>query len=245
MLDATAWVDRWDRQQERYLPHREERFSLMLDAVELHRGSGTLRILDLCCGLGSISARALARFPYATLVAVDYDPVLLEVGRHALGDRVVFLDADVRNPRWAGGLGPGSFDAVLSATAIHWLPEDAIAPLYRTLASLLTRGGVFLNADHLPVSTQSVAQSCARLVEAWQQRELAGGEDFGDYHQALAAEPELARQAAERARRFPLPGHASELLPLAWHREQLLAAGFGESDELWRHLGDAILVGIR
>jgi SAM-dependent methyltransferase len=244
MLDATAWVDRWDRQQERYLPHREERFSLMLDVVELRRGSGTLRVLDLCCGLGSISARTLVRFPYATLVAVDYDPVLLEVGRHAIGDRVVFLDADVRDPAWDAGLEPGSFDAVLSATAIHWLPEDAIARLYDTVASLLADGGVFLNADHLPVSTASVADSSTRLLESWQQRELAGGEDFGDFHRALAAEPELAAQAAERERRFAHRDPESEL-PLAWHRDRLLAAGFSEVDELWRHLGDAILLAIR
>ena len=244
MLDATAWVDRWDHQQERYLPRREDRFALMLDVVELRRGSGSLRVLDLCCGLGSIAARTLARFPYATVVGVDYDPVLLEVGRHALGDRVVFLDADVREEGWAGGLEPGSFDAVLSATAIHWLPEDAITRLYATLAALLVSGGVFLNADHLPVSTASVAESGTRLLEAWQQRELAGGEDFGDYHRALAAEPELAEQAAERARRFALRDEDCEL-PLAWHRDRLLAAGFSEVDELWRHLGDAILLGIR
>jgi trans-aconitate methyltransferase len=244
MLDATPWVDRWDRQQERYVPHREERFSLMLDVVELRRGSGSLRVVDLCCGVGSISARTLARFPYATLVAVDFDPVLLEVGRHALGDRVVFLDADVRKEGWAGGLEPGSFDAVLSATAIHWLPEDAITRLYATLAAMLCSGGVFLNADHLPVATTSVAESAARLLEAWQQRELAGGEDFGDYLRALAAEPELAKQAAERERRFAVRDDGSER-PLAWHRDQLLTAGFSEVDEVWRHLGDAVLLGIR
>ena len=105
-------------------------------------------------------------------------------------------------------------------------------------------GGVFLNADHLPVSTASVAESSTRLLEAWQQRELAGGEDFGDYHRALAAEPELAA-AGRRARPALRARRGLRAAPLAWHRDQLLAAGFSEVDELWRHLGDAILLGIR
>ncbi|WP_366521110.1 class I SAM-dependent methyltransferase [Lapillicoccus sp.] len=42
------------------------------------------------------------------------------------------------------------FDAVLSSTALHWLPAEALSGLYRDLAQLLRPGGVFLNADHLP-----------------------------------------------------------------------------------------------
>jgi hypothetical protein len=65
------FASRWDSQQERYLPDREERFALMLDFVAAAVGGSNLRLLDLCCGTGSISKRAVGRCPDASIVAVD------------------------------------------------------------------------------------------------------------------------------------------------------------------------------
>src|SRR5215468_11140211 len=62
--DWTAWQRSWDRQQEWYMPDREERFRIMLDMVEGLVGTAP-RVLDLACGTGSITARLLARFPEA------------------------------------------------------------------------------------------------------------------------------------------------------------------------------------
>ena len=76
--DWQAWQRSWDRQQEWYLPDREERFRAMLDAVEALVGPEP-RILDLACGTGSISDRALRRFPGATGTGVDLDPALLVI----------------------------------------------------------------------------------------------------------------------------------------------------------------------
>ncbi len=51
------------------MPDREERFSFMLNYVARRgtrvsgSGEGALRVVDLCCGPGSISARLLQRFP--------------------------------------------------------------------------------------------------------------------------------------------------------------------------------------
>ena len=49
-----AWQDSWDRQQEWYLPDREERFRVMVDMVEALAGPEA-GVLDLACGTGSIS----------------------------------------------------------------------------------------------------------------------------------------------------------------------------------------------
>ena len=61
-MDWQRWMTSWDRQQEGYLPDREERFSTMLDVVDATRGSAPY-VLDLACGLGSITDRVLERFP--------------------------------------------------------------------------------------------------------------------------------------------------------------------------------------
>jgi ubiquinone/menaquinone biosynthesis C-methylase UbiE len=241
---ANDFASRWDSQQERYLPHREERFSLMLDFVAGAVEGSKLRLLDLCCGTGSISKRALGRFPAASILAVDNDPAHLELGRRALGDRVEWRDADLHNQRWADDLEDASFDAVLSATAIHWFQPNEVVAMYRTLARLLRRDGVFANADHMPVSSEPIAARSQKLLDAWQAEQLRDGEDYYVYRDALREDPELRPLVEEGDRRFA-DKPAGVAAPLAFHREALLVAGFATADEPWRHLADAILVAIR
>src|SRR5919106_3226791 len=118
--DWQAWQKSWDRQQEWYLPDREERFRIMLDMVEALVGTAP-RVLDLACGTGTITARLLARFPEATSTGVDLDPALLAIaeGTFAGDERVTFATADLKNPDWPAGLPYDSYDAVLTATALH------------------------------------------------------------------------------------------------------------------------------
>jgi trans-aconitate methyltransferase len=235
---------RWERQQERYLPHREERFGIMLDVVASQTDRSGLRLLDLCCGTGSISRRVLARFPSASILAVDMDPGHLELARRALGDRVELRDADLRSQAWAHDLPAGSFDAVLSATAIHWFQPEEVAAMYRTIAGLLHVGGVFANADHLPVSSHPITALSQELLDEWQATQLRDAEDYHAYRDALRADSELRPLVEEGDRRFTdkPPGVAA---PLSFHREALVAAGFATADEVWRHHADAILVAVR
>lgn len=76
--DWAAWQESWDRQQEWYMPDREERFRVMLDMVEALVGPEP-RVLDLACGTGSITARLFERFPKAVSTGVDLDPALLTI----------------------------------------------------------------------------------------------------------------------------------------------------------------------
>jgi len=54
---------------------------------------------------------------------------------------------DVRQPIWVdavrSGLAGARVDAILSATALHWLQPEELARLYRDLAGLLDAGGIF------------------------------------------------------------------------------------------------------
>ena len=109
-LDAAAardWIDRWDRQQEVYMPDREERFTALIDAVEAGTGRPDPLVLDLGCGPGSLAVRLLARLPEATVVAVDADPVTLALGRagYAAVSGLRFADLDLRTTGWSSRLG--------------------------------------------------------------------------------------------------------------------------------------------
>ena len=123
-IDWHEWLRRWDRQQTRYIPSREERFEAMFDALEALLPPDFVA-LDLGCGPGSLSQRLLERFPQARSIAVDQDPVLLAMGQGALGDlggRLRWVDVNLRESSWRERVGVESVDVALSTTALHWLP---------------------------------------------------------------------------------------------------------------------------
>lgn len=143
-LDHASWVARWEAQQDRYMPDREERFQRMFDVLESAVGDGPMTVLDVGCGPGSLGARLLERFPRATVIGIDVDPVLLELARRARGgnERLRFASVDLRDPSWAARIGlRGSADAALSTTALHWLGLPDLTRLYADLARVLRQGG--------------------------------------------------------------------------------------------------------
>ncbi|MFF0556719.1 class I SAM-dependent methyltransferase [Streptomyces sp. NPDC020472] len=245
--DWAAWQQSWDRQQEWYMPDREERFGVMLDMVEALVGPKP-RVLDLACGTGSITSRLLRRFPDATAVGVDLDPALLAIaeGSFAGDERVAFVTADLKDPSWAASLPYDSYDAVLTATALHWLHSEPLTALYGQLAGLVRDGGVFMNADHMiDESTPRINAAERTLRHARMDREKAAGVlDWADWWAVAAADPVLA---GPTARRFEIYGeHADGDAPSAgWHAEALRAAGFGEARTVWASPSDSLVLAVK
>jgi SAM-dependent methyltransferase len=252
-MDALELQRRWDAQQETYMPDREQRFAVMLDAVEAGVGDAP-RVLDLAGGTGSISRRVLDRFPAARTVVVDIDAALLAIARatFAADDRARVVSADLATPEWVAALDEpaGSFDAVLTATALHWLTADRVAGTYAEAGRLLRAGGVLINADHmadpglpkLAPKLEAYAEERARGRQA-----LDGAEDWTQWWVTLRAVPELAAAVAERDRRFAErdADHTELDEPSSWHVEALRTAGFGEAGLLWRSSQDAAVIGLR
>ncbi len=80
---ARRWIERWDVQQQGYLPDREDRFTALIDAVAEAAGRPDPLVLDLGSGPGSLAVRLLQQLPAATVVALDADPLTLGLGRAA------------------------------------------------------------------------------------------------------------------------------------------------------------------
>ncbi|GHI05050.1 methyltransferase [Streptomyces cellostaticus] len=242
--DWAAWQESWDRQQEWYMPDREERFRIMVEALV-----GTApRVLDLACGTGSITARLLARFPEATSTGVDLDPALLAIARGTFegDDRVSFVTADLKDPEWRATLPYDSYDAVLTATALHWLHSEPLAALYGQVAELVRDGGVFMNADHMiDESTPRInAAEHARRHARMDQAKRDGALDWAEWWQLAAQDPVLAEPTA---RRFEIYGeHADGDTPsAAWHARVLKEKGFGEARAVWCSPSDTLLLGLK
>lgn len=201
-----AWADSWDRQQELYLVDRERRFTIMLDIVEAVAGLAS-RLLDLACGPGSISQRFLRRFPNGESVGVDVGPAMLAIAHGVLGAdrRVRLVRADLTRPGWSIMLPNGTYDAVLTSTALHWLSADALHRLYADIAEhVLRTGGIFCNADHAP---EQMAPTLEAKITTWLQdrREhlrAQGALTWEDWWKLAAADRTLADLVAERNAHF-------------------------------------------
>jgi SAM-dependent methyltransferase len=222
----------------------------MLDALEVMLPSPFLA-LDLACGPGSLSQRLLDRFPEARCLAVDLDPVLLTLGRNALGEmdgRLRWIEADIRDPGWLSRLGVTQVDTVLTTTALHWLRPEALLPLYQQLATLIRPGGLFLNGDHLRFPPhQSSLQVLAEHIARRQEQAIVqqGGENWAQWWEALAQETVLAEEFAERERRFHWRDHGEVWQTLDLHEAALRNAGFREVGVCWQELDNRVLLAVR
>ncbi len=246
---ARAWRRRWDRQQQGLLPRREQRFGAISYSLGLALGS-RFRVLDLGCGTGSLSERILAEYPHARAVALDYDPVLLALGRKglgAVGGRLTWVEADLRRAGWERALPAGRFDAVVSSTALHWLTARELAQVYRTLARRLRPGGLFLDGDWIAFGGASLRfRAIARRAGRHSRAPGTGrGESWNEWWRAVLRDPHLAAEAKLHRSRFPHAHSTVQTPDLPGHRRLLRRAGFREVEVVWSYWQNRILGAVR
>lgn len=244
MDTARTWVERWERQQQRYAVGREERFTVIADVAEhLCAGRDRPLLLDLGCGPGSLSARLARRLPDAEIVAVDRDPVLLELGRTHHADAARYVDAEIGAPGWTDALElDRSLDVVVSTTALHYLPAPELRRTYRALARVLRSGGALVNGDHFPPEGPLCSALTAHVGRC--RAERAGEqapEDWESWWEAAAADPELADLFARREGNRPSSGGGNRHLSVGRHAELLHGAGFHHVTPVWQ-VGDSFVL---
>lgn len=247
MAAAESWVWRWERQQQRYAVDREERFTVIADVVEhVTEGQPRPRILDLGCGPGSLTARLSTRLPRAEIVAVDMDPLLLELARTHHPDAARYVDAEIGAEGWTEALAlDRPLDAAVSTTALHYLSESTLRRTYAQLAELLRPGGVLVNADHFPQPGAGHSRITAHVGRCRAERQQAfAHEDWESWWASAADDPELADLLDERGRRGSF-SEAGEELPPSRHAELLCRAGFEQAAPVWQFGDSHVLVAIR
>jgi trans-aconitate 2-methyltransferase len=126
----------------------DERARPFLDLLALVRPRPGMRVVDLGCGTGALTAEAHRRLAARETIGVDRSPAMLARAAPLAGAGLSFVAGD------AGRFGPetaGAFDLVLSNAALHWVPDHAA--LFPRLAAALAPGGqlavqVPANHDH-------------------------------------------------------------------------------------------------
>jgi tRNA (cmo5U34)-methyltransferase len=179
-------------------------------------------LLDLGAGTGFLSGMIAAMFPKAQLTLFDLTPEMMTIARQRLkplGRRVRFVTVD-----FTAAAPAKSYDAVVSALALHHLPDTGKRHLFADIFKYLTPGGVFINADQAAGETAAINR---RARETWIKRA----------RELKATERDLSA-ALERMQR-DLPATVGQ--QLAWMRE----SGFVEVACSYRNLIFAVISGMK
>ena len=127
----------------------------------------------------------------------------------------------------------GKFDAILSGLAIHHLSDERKRSLYEEIYDVLSRGGVFLNLEHISSPTPLVEEMFNEaMAEHLYMRRRERGEDV--------TPEKVKRDFLER------PDRAANILaPVEAQCEWLREIGFVEVDCFWKYFELAIFGGLR
>src|SRR5262249_47510169 len=97
------------------------------------------------------------QYPDAEAYLVDFSAPMLAEARTALSAHPVapqFLAGDLAGPAWSAPLRAAApFDLIVSAYAIHHLPDTRKQSLYREAFDLLGPEGIFVNVEHVASNT--------------------------------------------------------------------------------------------
>jgi tRNA (cmo5U34)-methyltransferase len=216
-----AGADNYDRARRKLVPCFDDFYRTALELLPF-QPEDRFEVLDLGAGTGIISAMIAEAFPKSRLTLFDVTPEMLTIARarlKPLGKRVRFVTAD-----FATASQSQSWDAVVSALAIHHLPDSGKRHLFGDVFKYLTPGGAFINADQVAGDT---AASDRHTREQWMKRA----------RELKVTERDLA--AAQERMKQDLPATVGQ--QLVWMRE----AGFIDVACSYRNLIFAVLSGVK
>jgi len=216
-----ASADMDDRARRKLVPCFDDFYRTALELLPF-APDAHFEVLDLGAGTGLLSAMIAAAFPKARLTLFDLTPEMLMIARarlKPLGKRVRFVTAD-----FAAAAPSKSYDAVVSALALHHLPDSGKRHLFADIFKYLTSGGVFVNADQIGGESAAIDQ---RSRQMWTRRA----------RELKVAERDL--NAALEQMKHDLPATVGQ--QLAWMRE----SGFTEVTCAYRNLIFAVLSGTK
>jgi ubiquinone/menaquinone biosynthesis C-methylase UbiE len=153
---SQQYVNQWAEGQDKREIEREEIFRLIARTLS-DNSQAALTILDLGAGYGALTQFLLKHFPNFTALCQDGSEEMAKLGRERmehLTGRFDYVLCDFSKPGWRQKI-KGTFDAVVSAIAIHNVRSpEIIKSIYAETFLLLKAGGLFLNFDRMTPSKE-------------------------------------------------------------------------------------------
>jgi len=221
---SREFVERWATKGGWQAPIREVQTAMVLRMMP-HPIDAAIRVLDIGAGYGALACALLNERPHASAVCLDVSEAMLTLGREQnanLKDRVSFIQGSLETPDWLRSV-EGSFDAVISARALHHFPENQRRrDIFKEVFSLLRQGGCFINADNVRAPTKTLTERYRRARDEYLDRFV---------RQSTGGKTTLAEVRAATPSSYHGPhnnGYLEE--ELAWLKE----AGFEDVDCFWK-----------
>jgi len=195
-----------------------------------------IRVLDVGAGYGALAAAVLRDRPNATAVCLDASEAMLELGPERnpeLKNRMTFIQASLEAPDWLLAV-KGTFDAVISARALHHFSENQRRrEIFKELFALVRAGGCFINADNVRGATKRLSERYRQARDEYLDRYVRAASD---------GKSNLAEARAATPSSYHGP-HNNGILEeeLAWLRE----AGFQDVDCFWKFTTTVVYGGFK
>ena len=221
---SREFVERWATKGGWQAPIREVQTAMVLRMMP-HPIDAAIRVLDIGAGYGALACALLNERPHASAVCLDVSEAMLTLGRERnanLKDRVSFIQGSLETPDWLRSV-EGSFDAVISARALHHFTENQRRrDIFKEVFSLLRPGGCFINADNVRAPTKTLTERYRSARDEYLDRFV---------RQSTGGKTTLAEVRAATPSSYHGPhnnGYLEE--ELAWLKE----AGFEDVDCFWK-----------
>jgi tRNA (cmo5U34)-methyltransferase len=155
--DVNMWQNAQHAQgyleRRRRFPRRQEGYETLMEFLP----RTPRRVLDLGCGDGEVAARVVEAHPGVEVLACDFSPEMLQRARQRFdGSSVEVVEHDLDTSLPAAW---GTFDAVVSAFAIHHVVDGRKRALYGEVHEHLSPAGVFCNLEHVDSPTPELHEA--------------------------------------------------------------------------------------
>lgn len=232
---SSEFIEQWSAKGGWQAPIREVQTAMVLRMIP-HPIDAAIRILDIGAGYGALAAAVLNDRPNATAVCLDASEAMLDLGRERnsnLGSRIKFIQASLETSDWRNAV-EGSFDAVISARALHHFTANQRRRLiFEEVFELVREGGCFINADNVRATTKTLGERYRSARDEYLDRFV---------RQSSGGKTNLAELRAAAPSTYHGPhnnGYLEE--ELAWLRE----AGFEDVDCFWKFTTTVVYGGFR
>ena len=161
----TTWGDKkfiedWASKGSWQAPIRDVQTAMVLRMIP-QPIDAPIRVLDIGAGYGALAAAVLRDRPNATAVCLDASEAMLKLGPEKnpdLKNRMTFVQGSLESPDWLNSV-DGTFDAVISARALHHFTENQRRRyIFKEMFALVRAGGCFINADNVRGATKSLSE---------------------------------------------------------------------------------------
>jgi tRNA (cmo5U34)-methyltransferase len=174
------FIERWSMQGGWQAPIRNVQTAMVLRMIP-HPIDAPIRILDIGAGYGTLAAAVLQDRHNATAVCLDASEAMLQLGREKnsnFNQRISFVQGSLESANWLKSV-DGTFDAVISARALHHFTENQRRRyIFKEAFNLVRAGGCFINADNVRAPTKTLTDRYRNARDAYLDRfvrESSGG----------------------------------------------------------------------